>query len=176
MEIIDYFDIDNKEKLGSAERMYVHENNLWHREVAIWVMNENNEILLERRSPKKKRGANKLSIVAGHVDENEKECIAALREVKEEIGLEYKEEDLIFLGIYRMQHDKNKCFSYTYLLKTDKKINEMIMQEDEVSELKYITIEELEERVEKQDEELPLVKRDYIKDLIEKIKIEAERI
>ena len=176
MEIIDYYDEKNSEKLGSADRKYVHDNDLWHREIAVWVMNKNKEILLQRRSHKKKNGANKLSIVAGHVEKDEKEIIAAIRELSEEVGLNYEENQLIFLGVYKLEQDKNKCFSYTYLVITDKNINEMIMQEDEVSELKYITLKELEKKIEIQDEELPLVKRSYIKELVEKIKGEANKI
>ena len=89
MEIINYYNEKNSEKLGCADRDYVHDNNLWHREIAVWVMNNNREILLERRSPKKKNGANKLSVVAGHVDKDETESIAALREL--EIGVEPEE-------------------------------------------------------------------------------------
>ncbi len=42
--------------------------------------------------------------------------------------------------------------------------------------LKYITINELERKIENQDEELPLVKRPYIKELVKKIKLEADKI
>ena len=48
MEIIDYYDEKNSKKLGSADRKYVHDNDLWHREIAVWVMNQNNEILLHK--------------------------------------------------------------------------------------------------------------------------------
>ena len=75
-----------------------------------------------------------------------------------------------------LKQDKNKCYSYTYLIITDKSIDEMIMQEDEVSELKYITLKELENKIEIQDEKLPLVKRSYIKELVGKIKEEANKI
>ena len=176
MAIINYYDEKNNEKIGEADRKYVHNNNLWHREVAVWLINKEKKILLQRRSPKKKNGANKLSIVAGHIANDELEINAALREVAEEIGLKYEEKDLIFLGIYKLEQEKNKCFSYTYLIITDKSVDEMKMQEDEVSELKYITISDLEKKIDIQDEELPLVKRPYIKELVEKIKIEADRI
>ena len=46
----------------------------------------------------------------------------------------------------------------------------MIMQEDEVSELKYITIEEVEERIKKEDDEMPLAKKASTKITIDKIK------
>ena len=52
MEIINYYNEKNSEKLGCADRNYVHNNNLWHREIAVWLMNNNKEILLERRKEK----------------------------------------------------------------------------------------------------------------------------
>ena len=115
-------------------------------------------------------GPNKLSITAGHVNIKEKEIIGALREIKEEIGLDFNEKDLKNIGIYKNNQEGNHCFSYTYLVKTDKKTEDMIMQEDEVSELKYISIEEIEKRIESADDEMPLVKRPYTKIIVEKIK------
>jgi len=172
MELLEYFDEENKNSLGVCERDLVHKDNLWHREVAVWIMNEKNELLLQRRSAKKKQGANKLSITAGHVDVKEDEAVSAVREVKEEIGLDIDLTDLIFIDIYRNQQENNYCFSYTYLVKTNKKIEEMKIQEDEVSELKYISIGELEDRINNQDEEIPFVKKSYIKIIIERIKNE----
>ena len=172
MEILEYFDEKNEKILGEAERDYIHEKNLWHREVAVWIMNEANEVLLQRRSPNKKQGANRLSIVAGHIDAGEKEIIGALRELEEEVGIAAKEEDLIFLGIYRNEQENNNCFSYTYLLKTNRKIEELVMQEEEVSELKYITIEELEAKIERRDDDMSLTKKPFAKEIVEKLKKE----
>lgn len=135
-------------------------------------MNENKELLLQRRSPKKKIGANKSSIIAGHIDVGEKPEEAALREIKEEIGLEFKNSDLNFVGVYKNEQKNNNCFSYTYLVKTDKKVNQMTMQEDEVSELMYISIDELEKRMKVQDEEISFVKKEHVKVAINKIKNE----
>lgn len=170
MEMLEYFNDDNTLSMGVAERSYIHQNNLWHREVAIWIINEKNELLFQRRSPKKKLAPNKLSITAGHVDAKEPEIAAALREINEEIGLHFKEEDLNLLGVFKNQQEGNHCFSYTYLVKTNAKIEDMTMQEDEVSELKYITIEELEERIKNKDEEMPLAKKPLTKVTLEKIK------
>lgn len=170
MELLEYYDEKNEKKLGIAERENIHKNNLWHREVAIWILNEKNELLIQRRSAKKKSNPNKLSITAGHVDINEKEITAALREIKEETGLDFNENDLELMDIFKNEKEGNYCFSYTYLAKTNAKIEDMIMQEDEVSELKYMTIEELEEKVKKEDDEMPLSKKSFTKITIEKIK------
>lgn len=170
MELLEYYDEKNEKELGVAERTYIHQNNLWHREIAVWILNENNELLFQRRSSKKKTAPNKLSITAGHVDVKEKEIIAALREIKEEIGLDFKEQDLKLIDIFKNKQEGNYCFSYTYLVKTNKKIEDMTMQEDEVSELKYISIPEIEERIKNSDTEMPLVKKPITKITLDKIK------
>lgn len=170
MEYLEYFDEKNEKKIGIEEREIVHKRNLWHREIAVWVVNEEKKLLLQRRSSKKKQGANKFSITAGHVGINEKEIIAAQRELYEEIGIECEEEELKLIGIYKNEQENNNCFSYTYLVKTNKEIKDMKMQEEEVSELKYISIEELEDRIQKVDEEITFVKKPHIKLALEKIK------
>lgn len=170
MELLEYVDVENKEILGIEERENIHNNGLWHREVAIWVLNEKNELLLQRRSNKKKQAPNKLSITAGHIDVNELPENAAIRELGEEVGIKVGINDLIFLGIYKKDKPDNKCFSYTYLIKTTKKINEMVIQEEEVSELKYITIGELENRIKAGDKEINFVENLEINSILGKIK------
>ncbi len=53
MELLEYFDENNSKSLGVLERDLIHKNNLWHREVAVWVMNEKGEVLLQKRSAQK---------------------------------------------------------------------------------------------------------------------------
>ena len=170
MELLEYYDEKNEELIGIEERDYIHKNNLWHREVAVWVRNEKNQVLIQRRSSNKKQAPNKLSITAGHVDVNEEVQDAAIREVREEIGLEINKEDLIFLDVYKNEQFENMCYQYTYLVKTNCKIEEFTIQEDEVSELMYMGIEELEERVRIQDMEFGFVKKPHIKLVLQKIK------
>ena len=170
MELLEYFDEKNEKLIGVEERQVIHNNGLWHREVAIWVVNDKNEVLLQRRSAKKKQGANKISITAGHVDVGEKTECAAVRELSEEVGIFVKTSDLIFLDIYKNERQDNKCFSYTYLVKTDKKIDDMKIQEDEVSEVMYSSIEKLEDRIKNGDEEIAFSQKPYIKEILEQIK------
>lgn len=44
-EMLEVYTEDNKTKIGIADRGVVHYCNLWHREIACWVVNEKNEIL-----------------------------------------------------------------------------------------------------------------------------------
>ena len=84
MEYLDYFDSENNNKLGVEERSIVHDKGLWHREVSIWVVNQYNEVLLQKRSPLKKIAPNKWSACAGHIEAGENIELAAVRELFEE--------------------------------------------------------------------------------------------
>ena len=49
------------------------------------------------------------------------------------------------LRILKSSKKDNKYFSYSFLFVVDYKIEEYILQKEEVSEVKYITIEEMEQ-------------------------------
>ena len=69
LKIID----SNGKTTGKYERRaIVHSHQLFHNEVALWIIDkENKKVLLQRRSPNKKQNPNKLALCAGHVVEKE---------------------------------------------------------------------------------------------------------
>ena len=170
MEMLEYFDENNIKALGTAERDYIHKNNLWHREISIWVMNENDEVLFQKRSPLKKQYPNKYAVCSGHIDINENPKTAAIRELKEETGIITKEKDLINIDTYINVQEENNHFKYTYLIFTNKKIEDMTKQEEEVSELKFITLNELERLINTQDDMLTFSKKHYAKPILSFLK------
>lgn len=166
MELLDYYDSENKEKLGTKERDLVHEENLWHREVTVWVINEKKELLIEKRSANKKQAPNKYGLCAGHVDPNEPIIQTAIRETFEETGIKLTEDDLKFIEIYVNDEEGNKHFKYMYFVRTTMKIEDMIMQEEEVSELKYITLEELKKIVEEKNPNYTFSNKPYMSKIL----------
>ncbi len=170
MELLEYYDIENKEKLGIKERDLVHSENLWHREVAIFIINEKREVLIQKRAATKKQKPNMYAICAGHIDPNEEILDAAVREVYEEIGVKLDKRDLGFVEIYVNNEEGNKHFKYLYIAKINTKIEDMVIQEEELSEVKYITIQELENVIKTHDENYTFSKKEYIKVILEKIK------
>ena len=85
------FDVVNKrnEVTGQAKRGDVHAKKLLHRAVHIFVFNEHGELWLQQRSHLK--DVHPLawdSSAAGHLDTGESYATAAVRELKEEIGIE----------------------------------------------------------------------------------------
>ncbi len=170
-ELLDVYTEDNEKKIGIADRGVVHYCNLWHREIACWIINEKNEILLQRRSPNKKQSPNMLSVTAGHLDCNETPIEALIREVSEEVGInDTKEEDYIYLGTFKLSNENNHHYKYTYLLKTNKNLEDLTMQESEVSELLYVTLDELKSMLDNPDNELTFAKQSYTPIVLDKIK------
>ena len=159
LEILDVFDEENKKRIGFAERRVVHYYNLWHREIACWIINEKNEILLQRRSPYKKQQPNKLAVTAGHVALGETPIKALLREISEELGInDAKEENLIYIDTFKAENPNNYHYKYVYLLKTNKQLEDFTRQECEVSELLYVSLDKLKEMINSSNNEITFAK------------------
>ena len=85
------FDVVNErdEVIGRAERGEVHRQGLMHRATHVLVFNCRGELFLQKRSLKKDRQPGVWdSSASGHVDSGETYEACALRELREEIGLE----------------------------------------------------------------------------------------
>lgn len=143
MELLKIYDDHNEATNELVDRDIVHTKGLWHHEILVVVINEKKQILLQKRSWKRKYYPGKWALCAGHVIGNEKEYKTAIRELEEEIGLKIKKSDLKFIGIHKKNDPTNKKFSYIYLAHTNMKIDEYIIQEEELSALKYVPISKL---------------------------------
>lgn len=168
MEYLEIVDEQNNLTGETEERDIIHEKGLWHREISVWIMNQKGEVLLQKRSPNKKQGANNWSICAGHVDLGEQPIMTAVREIKEELGLTVQKNDLRELFVEKatnkLPNSYNNVFSYKYFLKTNTPIDTYKIDINEVSEIKYISLEELEQLMEEKPSNYPFVaKRSMIK-------------
>jgi isopentenyldiphosphate isomerase len=87
------FDIVNErdEVVGQNTRREVHARKLWHRAVHVLVFNSRGEVFLQKRSMKKDTAAGLWdSSSSGHLDSGEDYDACAVRELREELGLEIK--------------------------------------------------------------------------------------
>ena len=84
-EIIAVVD-ENDKVIGEATRKEIHQNGLIHRETAVYIINSNNHVLIQRRAD------NHLwdTTCSGHFPVNQSYLDAAVRETKEELGLNIK--------------------------------------------------------------------------------------
>ena len=152
----EYFDIldENGNKTGKIKlRSEVHRDGDWHRAVHIWILNRKGEILLQRRCPTKDSNPNMLDVsCAGHLSAGDESLTAAIRELKEELALDVNAEELEFIKTIKSSAKYtetfiNNEFQDMYILRSDKDINDMKYQEDEISEIFFVSYEKFKEMV-----------------------------
>lgn len=144
MEKINIYD-ENRYKTNKVVDRYEYrkQNNEFDLSVQIWIINSNEEILLTQR-------ANKMTYpymwecTEGVVDYNENSLDAAIREVKEEIGIDISPNE-----IYKLKIDKEleyPKFTDVYLCKKNINLADINLQKEEcinvkiVNEKEYINI------------------------------------
>ena len=155
MELLDVVDI-NDNVVDVLDRDTVHEKNLLHREVIIFIINSHDEVLIQQRSKDKKSDPNKWGLCAGHVDAGEEVIDSALRETYEEVGLKLKKEDLIFINKELLEKEKNSHFNYMYCCICDWDASKFTIQKEELNEVKWMNINELIERLRNHDNDFCL--------------------
>ena len=165
MEYIDIFDENNNPIGEIKEKTKAHEEGNFHRTAHIWIMNNKKELLLQKRSPTKKSHPNCWDISgAGHIRAGETVLQGAIRELKEELGVSSKEDELNFISIVKSTKDPKNCeFGYVYLLECNNQIEEYNFEDNEVSEVKYVYFEDLEKMVADRVEGLLIHEEEYKK-------------
>jgi isopentenyl-diphosphate delta-isomerase type 1 len=116
-EIFDVVD-EHDEVIGAAPRSEVHARGLRHRAVHILVFNARGEVFLQKRSMRKDcfPGAWDSS-AAGHLDRGETYDAGAVRELREELGLEVAPEALRRLFKLPACPDTGEEFCWVYRLR-----------------------------------------------------------
>ena len=127
MEYIDIFDENNNPIGEKKEKQQAHEEGNFHRTAHIWIINDKNELLLQKRSASKKSHPNCWNISGtGHIRAGESVINGAIRELKEELGIEANENDLRFIDIVKStKNPKNQEFGYVYLLESNHEIKDI---------------------------------------------------
>lgn len=174
MEYLEVVDEENNLTGQIEERDIIHKKGLWHREISVWIMNQDGEVLLQKRSAKKKQGANNWSTCAGHVDVGEEPKMTAIREIQEELGIKVQEKDLEYLFTEKvavvLTNSYNNVFSYKYFLKTNTPVEDYKINLDEVSEVKYISLVELEQLMKDRPSNYPFASKDYMPKMLQELK------
>ena len=141
-EMLDTFDKNGK-FLGVESRSFCHSENpgCYHKPVWIWIKNSGGGILVQKRSKFKKKGAGKWDMPsAGHVDAGETCLEGCVRETREELGIETREEDYIFLKEWF--NPRGWELAQIYLLKKDFDIKDVKLQEEEVEKVEWLSYDE----------------------------------
>ncbi len=137
-ELFDVYTRDG-EYIGVKNKSICHSEKpgFYHKPVWIWIINSNNDILVQKRAASKKNNPNKWDIPsAGHIISGETPIQGAIRETYEELGVITKEQDYKFISEYI--YDDSFEIAQIYLMKKDLDISKLKLQEEEVAEVKWV--------------------------------------
>lgn len=139
MELVDVLN-GQKELTGNTVDKHEVPEGFYRLSVHIWIMNDNGELLLQQRLSSAHKFPNMWTNTGGAVQAGETSIEGAIRELKEELGIEIKKEELEFIASYKRPRD----YADVWLLIKNIDINDITIAEDEVQDVKWVTIKEFE--------------------------------
>lgn len=155
MELIDIVDKNGNFTGEIMDKEEAHDKNLLHNEIAVFIINNKKQVLFQKRSANKRFNPNKWGLCAGHVASKESLENAALRELKEEIGIDISIKDLEILSEKELTlKNSNSHITYFYYIKSDLNESDFIIQTEELSEVKWFDISEVIDMINKEDQSI----------------------
>lgn len=156
--MMEYFDIVDDNGLptgGIVSREIAHRDGIRHRTAHVWIVRrkENGyDILLQKRSREKDSFPGMYDTSsAGHIPAGDESLESAIRELKEELGIEAEPGELKYAGIFRDQYEKefhgsmfrDNEVSRVYVYTEPVEIETLTLQESEVEEVRWFDLDEV---------------------------------
>lgn len=137
------------QQIGVLEKLEAHQKGLLHRAFSVFVFNDSNELMLQRRAfDKYHSGGLWTNTCCSHPAPDESIEEACHRRLKEEMGFDTTLE-FVTSFIYKAELDKNLTeheFDHVYLGKYN---GNPVINESEVSEWKFVSLGDLENDMKK---------------------------
>ncbi|AZB21950.1 isopentenyl-diphosphate Delta-isomerase [Kaistella haifensis] len=138
---------ENDEILGLMEKMNAHENGILHRAFSVFLFNDKGEMLLQKRASGKYHSPNQwTNAVCSHPKIDETYLEGAQRRLNEELGITANLTEK-FSFIYKAdvgqnlwEHELDHVFTGNYE-------GSFVLNNDEVSEIRYISMQQLDEEM-----------------------------
>lgn len=106
--------------------------------VCVFIENSQKQVLLQIN-----KKYNKWSLTGGHPITGEDSLEGIIREIKEELGISIKKDEIKLFKTLKTEDD----FLDLYYLKKDINLKELIIQDEEVGEVKWFSISEINELI-----------------------------
>lgn len=146
MEVLDLYN-GKREKLNKTimreEKIADGEYKL---SVHVWILNSRGELLIQKRNENLVRNPGKWAFTGGVVDAGETSLQGALRESREELGININKNKIELLLSFK----REQGFVDVWLVKEDLDINKLILQKDEVSDVRWVSVKELKRLIDEE--------------------------
>ena len=155
---MEYFDVVDENGMPVGEiisREKAHREGIQHRTAHVWIVRKKDsgyDVLLQKRSRNKDSFPGMYDTSsAGHIPAGEEPLPSALRELKEELGIEAGPEDLRYAGMFHGQYEKefhghvfrDNEIARVYVYDRPVAAEELTLQESEVEEVRWFDLEEV---------------------------------
>lgn len=128
-----------------------HKKGLWHPVAHLWIYNSEGKVLMQKRAPEKLVWPNLWDVaVAGHIAAGDSAESTVIREALEELGIKVGHNQIKFIGNTNFEYEMpggwmNRIFIWPYITEIDLDIAGLTLEKEEVSEVKWIALDKLEE-------------------------------
>ena len=143
---MEYWDIYDKDgnftgrKKGKYEKWDKDE---YHLAIEVWVINSKKQILIQQRSEKCQLLPGIWALTTGRVVSGETTRQGCIRELKEELGIEAKEEECNL--VKSLLKNRLGMIWDIYFLRKDVELEDVTLQKEEVSTVKLVNTDEFRE-------------------------------
>ena len=145
-ELVNILDSEGNFTGKTAMKSEAHRKGLFHPTVHVWFYTQNGKLLIQQRGKHKDTHPLLWDVsVAGHIGAGEDIETSAIREVREEIGLEITKSALQKIGVFKSIQEHHEglidCeFHHTFLCELKVPLENLTKQESEVEHLKLISL------------------------------------
>lgn len=142
MEIWDILDEDGNitGKTINKDEGIMMPKGMYHQGADVWIINSEKKILIQKRAPQKRLEPNLWAMTGGSVIKGESSLDTIKRETKEELGIELEVEKAIKIHHYKT----GNVWLDEYIVEQEIDLSDIIMQVEEVSNVKFATFDEVE--------------------------------
>lgn len=111
--------------------------------VDVWIVNSNDEILIQKRSEQKKDLPGTWATHSGCVLAGESSLQACIREPLEEIGIH-----ILPSQVHKLNRKlKGKLLSENFIVEQDFDLKNAVLQKEEVSQVRWVTVPQLKQMI-----------------------------
>ena len=159
MEYLDVCDESGRPTGEIVERAVAHRDGVLHRTAHVWVIRERDgqvQVLLQKRSSETESFPGMYDVSsAGHIPAGVEPLPSALRELREELGIEAKPEELAYAGVIRCRYEKvfrgkpfrDDSIRFAFVYREPVDTDALTLQESEVEEGRWFPLAEAAEEI-----------------------------
>jgi len=131
------------------DRPTIHNQQLWHETVNVWIINSQGELLMQLRAPNVEISPDVWDVTVGtHLRPNEAPDEAALRALKNTFALEATTDELRHLFNLQSanpmpENHKHNVFEHVFLLQADPDITKFAYDKAKIADLAWVPLNKL---------------------------------